>query len=438
MSFRRSLLGGVAALVFITVVTGTIAAIALRDAGTTHELVARDFAADLLAVEQLRLQAEQLAATRRTLASGSDHLRPRLEAEREQFVKLLADLHARPIDHPGADHLSLVDRAASEFLRVMTTDAAPYEILGAFERLEQRLTHLVDHEEAHFDDAITHARWAARRNEVAVLIATALGVVLSIVLAFVVMRRLSAQYGREQAATAAANREAAARREVLAIVSHDLRSPLTTIMMSSGVLVELMASADQRTSRKYVETISTAASRMAHMIDELLDVDRIDAGTIKLHSSDCQVDNLVDGALELFHTQATERAIALRRGARVGPVHVLVDPERIHQVLSNLISNALKFTPADGEVHVSASVTPDEVTFEVRDTGPGISAAQIPRLFDRYWQGTTTKQRGSLGLGLYICKNLVEAHGGRIWVESTLGEGARFCFTLPRDSSRAA
>ena len=436
MSFRRLLLVGVAALVFITVATGTVATVALREAGTTHEAVARDFAADLLAVERLRSQGELLAATRR----ASPDSEPRIVMQREQFARLLAELHARPTHHSGEAQLRKIDAASSEYLRVMASDARPDDLFDAFERLEQALTQLVDHEESHFDDAILRARQEATRHQTVVLLATVLGVALSIVLASLVLRRLSSLYQREQAASVTAHREAVARREVLAVVSHDLRSPLTTIKMGSAVLAETMSDSDeQRGSRRHLRAISNAADRMTHMIEELLDVERIDAGTVKLHANDCEVDELLDGAIELFQTHATDRGIAIRRGPRVAPAHIVADPERVHQILSNLISNALRFTPGGGEIEVSATVTARDVTFEIRDTGSGIPAAQVPRLFERNWQGATG-QRGSLGLGLYICKNLVEAHGGRIWVESTIGEGSRFRFTLPRvarDSSRA-
>jgi signal transduction histidine kinase len=133
----------------------------------------------------------------------------------------------------------------------------------------------------------------------------------------------------------------------------------------------------------------------------------------------------------MFSERATGHQIKLRREGEEGLVNA--DQQRIHQVLSNLIGNAFKHTPDGGEIVVTSRIERDHVTIEVRDTGSGIASDQLPRIFERYWQREGGAS-GGLGLGLYICRSLIEAHGGRIWAESAVGDGTRVYFTLPRAS----
>jgi signal transduction histidine kinase len=139
---------------------------------------------------------------------------------------------------------------------------------------------------------------------------------------------------------------------------------------------------------------------------------------------------LVTEAVEMLRPLAASSAIELTLEAAPELPHVSADPHRIQQVLSNLIGNAIKFTPRGGRITVSTEPVAGELRVAVSDTGPGIPAEQLPHIFGHFWQGAHTDRRG-VGLGLSIAKGIVEAHGGRIWVESIVGEGSRFVFTLP-------
>jgi signal transduction histidine kinase len=221
-----------------------------------------------------------------------------------------------------------------------------------------------------------------------------------------------------------------AREEVLAIVSHDLRNPLSAVTLAASLmkLSETLPDDD----REQVDTIDVSARRMSRLIADLLDVTRLDGGKrLPIEPEALDVRSIFDEAYELFKAQATASSVSLRCDASraVQPIHA--DRHRVMQVLSNLIGNSLKFTPGGGVVTlVAESQGADEVLFTVSDTGPGIPPGHLEDIFSPYWQAKRTERMGA-GLGLPIAKGIVESHGGRIWVESEPGQGARFHFTLP-------
>jgi len=261
-----------------------------------------------------------------------------------------------------------------------------------------------------------------------VMIASSImAIACGLVLAILVSRRLSRQFHAVEAATAAAERAAKAREEVLAVVSHDLRNPLQAISMSATLVEETSHGGP---AVNYVRTIHNAAERMRHMIDELLEASRIDHDQIELHREPVTSGELLDEAVELFRETARARHVELTYEAPT--VQVLADRERVLEILSNLLGNALKFSPNDTRIAARAEPSGDAMRFSVADGGPGIAAEQIPHLFDRFWQGDRKKRHDGLGLGLYICKRLVEAHHGAIGCDSKLGAGTTFWFTLPK------
>lgn len=223
-----------------------------------------------------------------------------------------------------------------------------------------------------------------------------------------------------------AQRAIRARDDVLAIVSHDLKNPLEAIYLSSALL--LRAAVAPRL-RRYAETIQRSAGRMDRLIRELLDLSSIEAGRFRVEPRPEPLDAVVEEALAGLSPLAQERGIALGADTAGASEPVPCDRERILQVLSNLVGNALQFTPRGGHVSVRAALGPAQARVEVRDDGPGIPAAQLRRVFDRYWKSGS--RRGT-GLGLSIAKGIVEAHGGSIEVESVVGAGSTFRFTLPR------
>ena len=219
-----------------------------------------------------------------------------------------------------------------------------------------------------------------------------------------------------------------ARDQMLGIVAHDLRNPLGTILMASELLDGAVA--ENSVARRQVAMMRRAGERMNHLIQDLLDVKRIEAGRLAVEPRPFAAAALLSEAVEMLRPQAASSAIVLELEADADLPRVSADAHRIQQVLSNLIGNAIKFTPRGGRIAVSAELAASELRVAVADTGLGIPAEQLPHIFGHFWQGARTDRRG-VGLGLSIAKGIVEAHGGRIWVESVVGEGSRFYFTLP-------
>jgi signal transduction histidine kinase len=227
-----------------------------------------------------------------------------------------------------------------------------------------------------------------------------------------------------------------AREEVVAVVSHDLRNPVSAIgMIASNVRKMPPERLGPDSLAEYLRIISEAAAQADELIQNLLDASRIEAGQLRIAPRPAPLAPLVRAALDVLAPIAAERGIALRAEVRDDLPPVMADAPRVQQVISNLVGNAIKFTPSGGRVVVSARgaggpTAAEEVEVAVSDTGAGIPPEHLPHVFDRYWQATRTTRRGA-GLGLPIAKGLVEAHGGRIWVESMVGEGSTFRFTLP-------
>ncbi|MFN2564228.1 MAG: PAS domain S-box protein [Gemmatimonadaceae bacterium] len=227
----------------------------------------------------------------------------------------------------------------------------------------------------------------------------------------------------------AASQATRARDEMMGIVAHDLRNPLSTIRMAAELLLEV-GGGERPLERKQIEIMRRAADRMNRLIGDLLDVKRIESGTLAVEPRPEAVATVVGDALEMLRPLAKSSSLQLEAAVPDGLPRVLVDPPRVQQVLSNLVGNAIKFTPAGGQITVRAELAPDGVCLAVVDTGPGIPTEQLPHIFGRYWQGKRTDKRG-VGLGLAIAKGIVEAHRGRIWVESQVGAGTSFYFTVP-------
>jgi signal transduction histidine kinase len=220
------------------------------------------------------------------------------------------------------------------------------------------------------------------------------------------------------------------RDETLAVVAHELRDPLHTIAVGLETMLKLQPPGDERAARQLV-LMQRTVGRMNRLIVDLLDVTRIEAGNFALAQGHAQVQPLLNEVLDLFEAPARQRSISLTCHAPPSVPCVIGDRDRLLRVLSNLVGNAVKFTPPHGRISVHARLLEEALHFSVEDTGLGIPSESLPQLFDRFWQADRTRRVG-LGLGLPIAKAIVEAHGGRIWVESVPDRGTTFHFTVPR------
>jgi PAS domain S-box-containing protein len=219
--------------------------------------------------------------------------------------------------------------------------------------------------------------------------------------------------------------------DLLATVSHELRTPLATIKGYSTMILDYFSRLSTEEKKDYIKSIDNATDRLAKLVDNLLDTSRMDAGLLKLEKSPTSLGRLIRGAVVEASMRASHHHIVTALDKKLSKVNI--DPKRIRQVLDNLIDNAIKYSPQGTEILVSAKKNGRELLISVTDQGPGIPPDELTNIFDRMYRIEQRIYSGAdgMGLGLYICQRLVEAHGGRIWAESTLGKGSTIKFTLP-------
>jgi signal transduction histidine kinase len=219
----------------------------------------------------------------------------------------------------------------------------------------------------------------------------------------------------------------------VAWIGHDLRTPLAAIR----VIVEALADGvveDPATVERYLRTAQHQIGSLSSLLDDLFDIAQIDAGGLRLDRQPNSMCDLISDTIEAFTALAEHRGVTLEGSATPDVDPVLMDVQQVGRVLSNLLDNALRHTPEGGTVQMTASTMPDNVQVEISDTGEGISEEDLPHVFERFYRGEKSRSRatGGAGLGLAIAAGIVEAHGGQIGVESTVGRGTRIWFTLPR------
>jgi signal transduction histidine kinase len=223
------------------------------------------------------------------------------------------------------------------------------------------------------------------------------------------------------------------RAALVANVTHDLRTPLTAIKGAADNLLDHIAGTLAERQREYVEIVRDHATRLTATVNELLSSCRMQAGQVEMQSMLLDVQAIIQEAAAGLQPLARERRIHLE--VRGGEARIIADREKLRRAFENLISNAIKFTDDGGRVSVEVTVGGDAVEVAVRDTGQGIPAEELPRLFERFYRGST--RRPGTGLGLSIARNLVRLHGGDIGVVSEVGRGSEFRVRLPREAAPA-
>jgi len=226
------------------------------------------------------------------------------------------------------------------------------------------------------------------------------------------------------------------RDDIMAIVSHDLRNPLAAIRAAADLLEELPPGAPDAPS--VLASIQRSVSHMQRLIERQLAAATIEAGSFRVAPKPHRLAGLIDEAVAIARPLAEQAGVKLEPDGGPGPGYddeIPLDRDRILEVLSNLLGNALKFTPSGGKVRLGVAGTGDGVVLTVRDDGPGIEPGQLGQVFERYWKTDVPGGRRGIGLGLYIARGIVAAHGGRIWVDSAPGQGAAFHVLLPRTSA---
>jgi signal transduction histidine kinase len=431
MDSRRQLWMGYSAAFLMMLTAGLLSVVALRVAASSQERLAHQCADRLLDVERLHYQTEHIIATTRGFSMTRDSdARERVVIAAIELDVQLADVSAHALDPDRAAELGVIRGAARRYLDASTTEhvasaSAMHELSTI---LRTRVDQLAQLERDSVEGALERSHERAVRTAWLVGLIVGISLILSAFVAAAVMRRLSKEHLAARSAVDDARRATLAREEDLAIVSHDLRGPLSTILMSAEVLSASLGDH----APKQVGTIRVAVAHMKHLVDQLLDAANLEAGTIELDLARCEATDLIGTAIELVSPQAARASVHVRTEAAEEQVIVRVDRERVLQVLVNLVGNALKFSPEGASVHMDVCRLDRLARFSVRDEGQGIPADELGRVFERYWHASN---RG-IGLGLYICKKLVEAHGGEIRVDSIAGMGTCFQFTLPLDATR--
>lgn len=340
-------------------------------------------------------------------------------------------------DRALADHQWTTENEADQVVRLAREHAdavlvdARAEADGQLGREDSGATQVVAAERAVHDDTLRSERHAADEllQQQRVETAAALKRLLPLERE-ATDRYLLSERGRSD--TALSNRD-----DFLGMVSHDLRDLIGAIVVTAGLIAK-RAIAEEEGGQQAValtERIQRYAARMNRLIGDLVDVTSIDAGKLAVSAAPGYAGGLISDVVETFHGPASARRMAIEAEVVDGPLLAVFDHDRLLQVLANLVSNAIKFTPEGGQVVVRGERVDAGIRFCVSDSGPGIPGEMLDAIFERFRQVTASDRRG-LGLGLYISKCIVEAHGGTIWAESERGEGARICFVVPEGAER--
>lgn len=395
----------------------------------------------ITAAERLRWSAEQIVSTGRGFLISSD----------TAFLDRLTDAQVRFDEGIRVLTRGATDARTPRFVKTVAADAMEFrrrqdalvgslpitdirfvanrfeaELVPLQQKLSQSLADLIDYKETSIHSVYEQVRGERARLRQWLNVLLSGLVVASLTIAGYIVTLLGRSLRKEQAALDSARRALAARDEILGVVAHDLRNPLSSIAMRAELMRETASSGP---IRKHADSIYSVTQSMEHLIRSMLDVTTIESGHFTVNPAPCDVDDLLNETAERFDGIVAQKHVTLDRSS-LPDAKVRADRERVLQVLGNLVGNAVKFTPGGGRVEVAAARTSSHVCFSVSDTGPGISPEHLPHVFDRFWKHETGGKKGT-GLGLFIAKGIVEAHGGQIWVESAPDHGATFRFTLP-------
>ncbi|HVJ89149.1 MAG TPA: HAMP domain-containing sensor histidine kinase [Labilithrix sp.] len=399
-------------------------------------------------VERLRWSGERTVSLGYAyMLWGDPELRKRLEITTANFDASVRDLRSSALTNTAAEIVNDIEHAASGFRDAQAEVLAARdrgeptisiasrfesEMLPPRQELASALDRLAEHKEAMIERVYLEAEGNRDRLTVGLYGFLAVLAISGLAVSYSFVESLARAHRETLDALEAVRRAVRTRDELMGMVAHDLRNPLNAITMRSEFLKQ---SAESEKTKKHAKHIAAVAHRMAHLIDSLLDAASIESGRFSVVPAECNVVSLVHDTRTIFSNLFAARKIRFEEHVPDGKLSVLADKERVLQVLSNLLGNSLKFTPEGGCVQLSIERDKAMVHFAVSDTGAGIAASHLPNLFDRFWKSEKAGAKGT-GLGLFIAKGIVEAHGGKIWVESVAGSGARFHFTLPSAEAR--
>ncbi|MGH9884076.1 MAG: ATP-binding protein [bacterium] len=420
--------------------------------GILFTVVLRDITDRKRAEEDERFMAE----TSRALAQSLD-FEAAVQATADLGVPRLADVAFVDLltssdalrRMPGTRQKQTLTPALQKLSAVGITRDSPSPIVDVIRRRKAEVVAAVDDEwlEANEEDPAAAAAWRELGARSLLIVPLVVGdhVLGAVTLIAVEPQRtftpetaaLATKFGAAAAITlenaqlyAVAQRANRAREAVLGVVSHDLRNPIGAIMMCARTLEENPPD-DPAARHELISTIRESASWTNRLIQDLVDVASLEQGRLSIRPHPSDPAQLVLQARHMFEVEAANHGITIAQEIPTNLPLVMADGERVIQVFGNLFRNAIKFTPNGGQITIGVETRGELVAFAVRDSGPGVPLDNQPYVFDRFWQSADGARNRGSGLGLSIAKGIVEAHGGKIWLDSVPNEGATFSFTIP-------
>ena len=378
-------------------------------------------------------QAE--ASVRGFVITGNDNFETQYDAAKDLIEPLLSDLRLQTSDNPAEQKsIAALESLIRERFAVMDQGIQIRKSGGLNAVLALRnnrglvlsaqistlSAQMRSQENRLLAERNLRARQSERRAFVVVLLAVFLAMVAVMGSVFLVFRDLTRRRQIERMKS-----------EFVSVVSHELRTPLTSIHGSLTLLASGLLGPTTEKGNRMLEIAVTNTDRLIRLLNDILDVEKLDSGSMEIRRRPCNAGELIRNAADVMRPMAQKHGITLDVGE--SETAIWADPDRLAQCLTNLLSNAIKFSDAGGRVRVRAVPTAAELRFEVSDEGRGIPWGKQSSIFERFQQvdASDSRKKGGTGLGLAISRSIVQQHGGRIWVESELGKGSTFFFTVP-------
>jgi signal transduction histidine kinase len=454
--FNRKLFAGIGLiLILIIPILGASLYSLYRVVSDQDELIAVYTEELLLARDLRRLVTQQDAAMPVFILTGDESVLNEFKRANANFITTMNRLDTKARDQESIFMLAEIRRVHKELyglslpgIELKRTGSSVAAVTAYFrERVAQKATLLseqMDKFVKKIGDAYEVEKTGNVRNSGRIFKILAVASVLTLFfcaavtgLLFNLIRQKRAYDETNELLVVRERQLSQARKDTLEVVAHDLKNPLASIKLSTQAALSKLQKNPSEASNlvKSLEVTLKSSNSMQRLIDDLLDHAKVESGSLVLERVDCEVETFLHALMFRFEPIAAGKKIELRCKVEGNLLPLCVDEGRFEQVLSNLIGNALKFTPTGGKVHVMAAPNNHNIYFSVSDSGPGMTKDQCAHVFERYWQVRETASQGT-GLGLAIAKAIVQAHGGKIWVESELGKGSTFFFSIPVSKER--
>lgn len=440
--FEKIVSAGFVGTILSAIIIAAFGLHAVHSAISAKNILVFEHAQSLIDAERLRVLAERVVSNGRGfLITGEEAASQRMRESHTEFGDQLEKLADAESDTQADELISKIKRAderhfsaISNVISLRKRNSNLKTLQSLFEKrvqptritLEEALAQFVNLKRIALDEGKTRSSDESHRNVALIIVTSSVAILLAVILAIILGRTLTRLYRESQ-------RAIRMRDDFVAIVSHDLKNPLSSVLMNASLIEKVFADSSEnskRIIRRSSGTIGSAARRMNELISGILELNKMEGGKLSIEVSECDFAALINEIEQIFESVAAAKSIRFSTQIEKNLPLIVCDRQRMFQVLSNLVGNALKFTPSSGDVTIRATVNTLDLCVTVSDSGPGIAASDLGQIFDRGWQAKATARLGS-GLGLSIAKGIIEAHGGRIEVKSTLGKGSSFYFTFP-------